>query len=63
MVKQIILIFFLITTSVSEVQAECRYEASGEVQGDKIINKIERVVCDEKKETTGKVNIVKFRKL
>ena len=44
MVKQVVLILFLLTSSVN---ADCKYEASGEVQGDKIINKVEKVVCDE----------------
>ena len=43
LLKIIVFLFLLQTSSF----ADCRYEASGEVQGDKIINKVEKVVCDE----------------
>ena len=45
LLKIIVFLFLLQTSSF----ADCRYEASGEVQGDKIINKVEKVVCVEEK--------------
>jgi hypothetical protein len=39
LLKIIVFLFLLQTSSF----ADCRYEASGEVQGDKIINKVDEV--------------------
>ena len=47
LLKIIVFLFLLQTSSF----ADCRYEASGEVQGDKIINKVEKVVCDEEEKS------------
>tara|TARA_Y100001949_G_C15738084_1_gene222391 strand:+ start:303 stop:530 length:228 start_codon:yes stop_codon:yes gene_type:complete len=55
MVKQVVLILFLLTSSVN---ADCVYEASGEVQGDKIINKVEKVVCDEEEKSNFVVSFL-----
>ena len=45
MVKQIILILFLLTSSVS---AECKYYAEADVVNDTLINKKEHYTCKEK---------------
>ena len=45
MVKRFVIIFFLLTQSVS---AECKYYAEADVVNDKIINKKEHYTCKEK---------------
>ena len=45
MVKQIILILFLLTTSV---KAECKYYAEADVVNDVLENKKEHYTCEEK---------------
>ena len=47
MVKRFIIIFFLITTSVS-ANSECKYYAEADVVNDKLINKKEHYTCKEK---------------
>ena len=47
MVKRFVIIFFLITTSVS-ANSDCKYYAEADVVNDKIINKKERYTCKEK---------------
>ena len=44
MVKRFVIIFFLLTQSVS---AECKYYAEADVVNDKIINKKEHYTCKE----------------
>ena len=45
MVKRFVIIFFLLTQSVS---AECKYYAEADVVNDKLINKKEHYTCKEK---------------
>ena len=45
MVKRFVIIFFLLTQSVS---AECKYYAEADVVNDKLINKVEHYTCKEK---------------
>ena len=47
MVKRFIIIFFLITTSVS-ANSDCKYYAEADVVDDKLINKREHYTCKEK---------------
>ena len=47
MVKRFIIIFFLITTSVS-ASSNCKYYAEADVVNDKLINKKEHYNCKEK---------------
>ena len=47
MVKRFIIIFFLITTSVS-ANSNCKYYAEADVVDDKLINKKEHYTCKEK---------------
>ena len=47
MVKRFIIIFILITTSVS-ANSDCKYYAEADVINDKIINKKEQYICKEK---------------
>ena len=47
MVKRFIIIFFLITTSVS-ASSDCKYYAEADVVNDKLINKKEHYTCEEK---------------
>ena len=47
MVKRFIIIFFLITTSVS-ASSDCKYYAEADVVDDKLINKKEHYTCKEK---------------
>ena len=47
MVKRFIIIFFLITTSVS-ANSDCKYYAEADVVNDKLINKKEHYTCKEK---------------
>jgi len=54
LLKIIVFLFLLQTSSF----ADCRYEASGEVQGDKIINKVEKVVCDEEEKSNFVVSFL-----
>ena len=44
MVKRLIIVFFLLTQSVS---AECKYYAEADVVDDKLINKKEHYTCKE----------------
>ena len=46
MVKRIIIIFFLITTSVS-ANSDCKYYSEADVVDDKLINKKEHYTCKE----------------
>ena len=46
MVKRFIIIFFLITTSVS-ANSDCKYYAEADVVDDKLINKKEHYTCKE----------------
>ena len=45
MIKRLILITFLLTTSVN---AECKYSATADVVNDELINKKEHYSCKEK---------------
>ena len=45
MIKKLILITFLLTTSVN---ADCKYTATADVLNDKLINKKEHYSCKEK---------------
>ena len=45
MIKRLILITFLLTTSVN---AECKYSATADVINDELINKKEHYSCKEK---------------
>ena len=47
MVKRFIIIFFLITTSVS-ASSNCKYYAEADVVDDKLVNKKEHYTCKEK---------------
>jgi|TARA_X000001036_G_C20557016_1_gene756761 hypothetical protein len=47
MVKRFVIIFFLITTSVS-AKSDCKYYAEADVVNDKLINKKEHYTCEEK---------------
>ena len=47
MVKRFVIIFFLITTSVS-ANSDCKYYAEADVVDDKLINKVEHYTCEEK---------------
>ena len=47
MVKRFVIIFFLITTSVS-ANSHCKYYAEADVVDDKLINKVEHYTCEEK---------------
>ena len=47
MVKRFIIIFFLITTSVS-ANSDCKYYAEADVVDDKLVNKKEHYTCKEK---------------
>ena len=47
MVKRFIIIFFLITNSVS-ASSDCKYYAEADVINDKLINKKEHYTCKEK---------------
>ena len=47
MVKRFVIIFFLITTSVS-AKSDCKYYAEADVVNDKLINKKEHYTCKEK---------------
>ena len=44
MIKKVILILFLLTTSVS---ADCKYYATADVENDTLVNKKETYVCKE----------------
>ena len=44
MIKKVILILFLLTTSVS---ADCKYYATADVENDTLVNKQETYVCTE----------------
>ena len=46
MVKRFIIIFFLITTSVS-ANSDCKYYAEADVVDDKLVNKKEHYTCKE----------------
>jgi len=46
MVKRFVIIFFLITTSVS-ASSDCKYYAEADVVDDKLINKKEHYTCKE----------------
>ena len=46
MIKKVILILFLLTTSVS---ADCKYYATADVENDTLVNKQETYVCEEDK--------------
>ena len=45
MVKRLIIVFFLLTQSVS---AECKYYAEADVVNDELVNKKEHYTCKEK---------------
>ena len=47
MVKRFIIIFFLMTTSVS-ANSNCKYYAEADVVDDKLVNKKEHYTCKEK---------------
>ena len=47
MVKRFIIIFFLISSSVS-ASSDCKYYAEADVVNDKLINKKENYTCKEK---------------
>ena len=44
MIKKLVVIIFLITTSVN---AECKYSATADVINDQLVNKKEKYVCKE----------------
>ena len=44
MIKKLILIIFLLTTSVN---ADCKYSATADVKDNKLVNKVEKYVCEE----------------
>jgi hypothetical protein len=44
MIKKLVIIIFLITTSVN---AECKYSATADVINDQLVNKKEKYVCKE----------------
>jgi len=46
MIKKVILIIFLLTTSVN---ADCKYSATADVKNNKLVNKKETYVCKEDK--------------
>ena len=45
MVKRLVIVFFLLTQSVS---AECKYYAEADVVNDELVNKTEHYTCEEK---------------
>ena len=47
MVKRFVIIFFLLTSSVS-AKSDCKYYAEADVINDKLINKKEHYTCKEK---------------
>ena len=47
MAKRFVIIFFLLTTSVS-ANSDCKYYAEADVVDDKLINKVEHYTCEEK---------------
>ena len=47
MAKQFVILFFLLTTSVS-ANSDCKYYAEADVVDDKLINKVEHYTCEEK---------------
>ncbi len=44
MIKKLILIIFLLTTSVN---ADCKYSATADVKDNQLVNKVEKYVCEE----------------
>jgi len=44
MIKGLILVLFLLTTSAN---ADCTYTATADVVDDKLVNKVEKYVCEE----------------
>ena len=44
MIKKLVIIIFLITTSVN---ADCKYSATADVINDQLVNKKEKYVCKE----------------
>jgi len=44
MIKKLVLIIFLLTSSVN---ADCKYSATADVKDNQLVNKVEKYVCEE----------------